>query len=574
LHPALRAACKWWSRTGNREGEEHEFIAVPGYPFVIAAASRWIDRNILELARDFQLSYLPPLMVYMAAGISGLTGIVGTFFVKEYLGLSAAFLAALGFWAGIPWALKMPFGHLVDLLWRWKSLLVYFGAAVIAASLLIMVGLIGHREAMVAVLPAEVWYVLSVLLSPIGYVIQDTVADAMTVEAVPRVDERGVPIDEARLKLMHTTMQTLGRVAIISGGILVALINLYLFNGVESMPKEKVAAIYEQVYLMALVIPAVSVLGVITASVLRVRTRRRLLSQGMTSEQVASLTDRAAEPTKPNWWILGGSLVFVLFTLTVGVADFAYSEEIVFAGSMAIVALLMVRLTRELAPDARHVLVGTALVVFVFRAVPGPGEGATWWMIDQLKFDQQFLSVLSLIGSALTLAGMFLFRRFMAERSIAYVVGFLTVAAFFLGLPIVSMYYGLHEWTAAVTGGVVDARFIALVNTALESPLGQISMIPMLAWIANSAPANLKATYFAVMASFTNLALSLGQLGTKYLNELFVVTREVRDPVTNAIQTPDDYSQLGILLIVQALLGLALPFAAILFARYSRYRSA
>ena len=574
MHPALRAACKWWSRTGNREGEEHEFIAVPGYPFVIAAASRWIDRNILELARDFQLSYLPPLMVYMAAGISGLTGIVGTFFVKEYLGLSAAFLAALGFWAGIPWALKMPFGHLVDLLWRWKSLLVYFGAAVIAASLLIMVGLIGHREAMVSVLPAEVWYVLSVLLSPVGYVIQDTVADAMTVEAVPRVDERGVPIDEARLKLMHTTMQTLGRVAIISGGILVALINLYLFNGVESMPKEKVAAIYEQVYLMALVIPAVSVLGVITASVLRVRTRRRLLSQGMTSEQVASLTDRAAEPTKPNWWILGGSLVFVLFTLTVGVADFAYSEEIVFAGSMAIVALLMVRLTRELAPDARHVLVGTALVVFVFRAVPGPGEGATWWMIDQLKFDQQFLSVLSLIGSALTLAGMFLFRRFMAERSIAYVVGFLTVAAFFLGLPIVSMYYGLHEWTAAVTGGVVDARFIALVNTALESPLGQISMIPMLAWIANSAPANLKATYFAVMASFTNLALSLGQLGTKYLNELFVVTREVRDPVTNAIQTPDDYSQLGILLIVQALLGLALPFAAILFARYSRYRSA
>ena len=538
------------------------------------ALSDWIDRNILELARDFQLSYLPPLMVYMAAGISGLTGIVGTFFVKDYLGLSAAFLAALGFWAGIPWALKMPFGHLVDLLWRWKSLLVYFGAGVIAASLLIMVGLIGHREAMVAMMPAEVWYVLSALLAPIGYVIQDTVADAMTVEAVPRVDERGLPIDEGKLKLMHTTMQTLGRVAIISGGILVALINLYLFTGVENLPKEQVAEIYSQVYLLALTIPAVSVLGVITASVLRVRTRRRLLSQGMTPEQVASLTERAAEPTKPNWWILGGSLAFVLFTLTVGVADFPYNEEIVFAGSMAIVSVLMVRLTRELAPDARHVLVGTALVVFVFRAVPGPGDGATWWMIDKLKFDQQFLSVLSLIGSALTLAGMFLFRRFMAERSIAYVVGFLTVAAFVLGLPVVSMYYGLHEWTAALTGGVVDARFIALVNTALESPLGQISMIPMLAWIANSAPANLKATYFAVMASFTNLALSLSQLGTKYLNELFVITREVRDPVTNAIQTPDDYSQLGVLLIVQTLLGLALPFAAILFARFSRFRSA
>ena len=245
---------------------------------------------------------------------------------------------------------------------------------------------------MIAVMPAEIWYVLSALLAPIGYVIQDTVADAMTVEAVPRVDERGLPIEEARLKLMHTTMQTLGRVAIISGGILVAFINLYLFTGVENLPKEKVAEIYQHVYLLALTIPAVSVLGVITASILRLRAKRRLQSQGMTSDQVAALLDRPAEPTRPNWWILGGSLLFVLFTLTVGVADFPFNEEIVFAGSMAIVSVLMVRLTRELTPDARHVLVGTALVVFVFRSVPGPGEGATWWMIDKLKFDQQFLS--------------------------------------------------------------------------------------------------------------------------------------------------------------------------------------
>ena len=535
---------------------------------------QWIDRNILDLAREFRLSYLPPLMVYMAAGISGLTGIVGTFFVKDYLGLSAAFLAALGFWAGIPWALKMPFGHLVDLLWRWKSLLVYVGAAVIAASLLIMVGLIGHREAMVSVMPAEIWYVPSVLLAPVGYVIQDTVADAMTVEAVPKINEQGLPFDEARLKLMHTTMQTLGRVAIIGGGILVAVINLYLFTGVENLPKDKIADIYRQVYLMALIIPAVSVLGVMADSFLRVRERRRLLKQGLNASEVAGLLDRQNDFTKPNWWILGGSLAFVLFTLTVGFGDFPYNEEIVFTGSMAIVCFLIVRLTRELAPDAKHVLLGTALVIFAFRAIPGPGDGATWWMIDILGFDQQFLSVLSLIGSALTLVGMFLFRRFMAERSIAYVVGFLTVAAFFLGLPIVSMYYGLHHWTAALTGGVVDARFIALVNTALESPLGQISMIPMLAWIANSAPGNLKATYFAVMASFTNLALSLSQLGTKYLNQAFVVTREVRDPTTHVLQTPEDYSQLGALLVVQMLLGLALPFAAILLTRFTRFRSA
>jgi hypothetical protein len=136
------------------------------------------------------------------------------------------------------------------------------------------------------------------------------------------------------------------------------------------------------------------------------------------------------------------------------------------------------------------------------------------------------------------------------------------------------MFYGLHEWTARLTGGIVDARFIALIDTALESPLGQISMIPMLAWIASSAPANLKATFFAVMASFTNLALSLSQLGTKYLNEIYVVSREIRGQASGAIQTPADYSQLGQLLIAQLFLGLALPFAAIVFAKVTRFKSA
>ncbi len=535
---------------------------------------RWIDDNILELGRELRLSYLPPLMVYMAAGVSGITGIVGTFFVKDYLGLSAALLAALGFWAGIPWALKMPIGHLVDLIWRWKAVLVFVGAGLIAASLAIMIGLIGDREAMTALMPAETWFVLSALLAPVGYVVQDAVADAMTVEAVPRVDEAGRAIDGEQRKLMHTTMQTLGRVAIISGTLIVALINVYLFAGVQALPEAEKAGIYRQVYTMALVIPAISVLGVAVAAFLKAREVRRLRAQGMNTGQVDALLNRNAGGTRPNWWILGGSLVFVAFTLAMGLSDFRYAQEVIFAGSFAIIVFLIARLTRELEPDARATLVGTAIVIFIFRAVPSPGPGVTWWMIDELKFDQQFLAVLSLISGALTLAGMFVFRRFIAERSIAYVVGFLTACGFVLSLPTLGMYYGLHHWTAAVTGGVVDAHFIALVDTALESPLGQIAMIPMLAWIARSAPDNLKATYFAIMASFTNLALSLSQLGTKYLNQIYIVAREVKDPASGAVQTPADYSQLGVLLIATILIGLALPFAAIAFARLTKFKSA
>jgi hypothetical protein len=218
-------------------------------------------------------------------------------------------------------------------------------------------------------------------------------------------------------------------------------------------------------------------------------------------------------------------------------------------------------------------LVGTAIIIFVFRAVPLPGPGATWWEIDVLGFDQQFLSVLTLITSGLALAGMLLLRRLMARRSIADVVALLTIAVGILSLPNIGLYYGLHEWTAGWTGGVVDARFVAVLDTALESPLAQISMIPMLAWIAKNAPAHLKATFFAVMASFTNLALSASSLGTKYLNQIYAVTREVRDRMTGTIEVPADYSELGWLLITVALITVVLPLATILIIQHSPLRT-
>jgi len=448
------------------------------------------------------------------------------------------------------------------------------GASLIAASLLIMVGLLGNTEAMAAMMPVEAWYVLAALLAPVGYVVQDVVADAMTVEAVPHVDDDGKPVTPEQLRLMHTTMQTLGRVAIIGGSLLVSMMNVLLLDGVAKLSEELRAAAYRGIYELALIIPLVSVAGVALATFLRRREHARLARQGHAKEAIAAMLDRAVERPPVNWWILGGGLAFAAVSLALGIGRVAYAQEIVFVVSMTIVLFLIAQLTRELEPGARNVLIGTAIVIFVFRAVPGPGAGSTWWMIDELKFDQQFLAVLSLIASVLTLAGMFIFRRFMAERPIAYIVGFLTVVGTFLTLPTLGMYYGLHHWTAAHTGGVVDARFIALVDTALESPLGQIAMIPMLAWIANSAPAHLKATYFAVMASFTNLALSAAQLGTQYLNKLFTVTREVKDAKTGLVSVPADYGELGMLLVSATVISFAAPMLAIWLIRVVRLRSA
>jgi hypothetical protein len=81
----------------------------------------------------------------------------------------------------------------------------------------------------------EAWFVLAALLSPVGYVLQDVVADAMTVEAVPRVDEHGQPLPpEEERRLMNTTCRPWAAWRSSAAALLVSLVNVVMFQGVES----------------------------------------------------------------------------------------------------------------------------------------------------------------------------------------------------------------------------------------------------------------------------------------------------------------------------------------------------
>ena len=83
----------------------------------------------------------------------------------------------------------------------------------------------------------------------------------------------------------------------------------------------------------------------------------------------------------------------------------------------------------------------------------------------------------------------------------------------------------------------------------------------------------MKATFFAVMASFSNLSLSLSPLGKNYLNQIYTVTREVKDPTSGVLSVPADYTELGWLLITVTIVGLVLPFTSILIVKLSPLRA-
>ena len=504
----------------------------------------------------FKMAYLPPLLIYASAGVSGLTSIVGIFFIKDFLSLSAAFIASIGFWAGIPWALKMPIGFLIDRYWNIKQYFVYLGAFLVSISLLIMYGILVHKSFMLEYLEIKTWFILSSILTPVGYVLQDVVADAMTVEAVEPNFKYKSEITKIDTKKEHTTVQLYGRFAIILGSLIVGLINFAIFKDVNSN-YPNINLLYGKVYLFALTIPAISVSGILLFNFLNKDKKQAIVF----------------ETTKLDYQIFIGSCAFVIFTIFLGTFNMLFSREVILLTSLLLIAFLMRLLIKDLKKEDQHTIVGTAIIIFVFRAMPSPGSGLNWFEIDVLGFNQSFFSLLSIISAFITLIGMLILRKVMMRTKLANLFIVLSIFSAILYTPSLFMYYQLHEYTSLVTNGIVDAKFIAVLNTAVESPLAQVAMIPMLAWIAKNAPSKYKATFFAVFASFTNIALSARELFTSYLNKVFIIDREVIDEQSNKTLVKANYDDLDNLLISLIIITLVIPLITIFLVQKTKFKS-
>ena len=60
--------------------------------------------------KTLKVAYLPVLLTYFAYGASGITSLAALYFQKEALGITPAEAAAIAFWVGLPWSMKMVVG--------------------------------------------------------------------------------------------------------------------------------------------------------------------------------------------------------------------------------------------------------------------------------------------------------------------------------------------------------------------------------------------------------------------------------------------------------------------------------
>ena len=470
--------------------------------------------------REFRLAYLPLLMIYFAYGALGITAVADSFWVKQSLTMTPEDLASLGVWLTLPWTVKMVFGELVDavpLLGSQRRAYVFLGASLVATGLVLLAGAAGGW---ITFARPDTIYVLASLLTVTGVVLQDVVADAMSTEVVARNNSDGTPRDKAAVDRDLGMVQVLGRLALSLGIFSVAWLSGYLAQVLS----------YQTVFLIGLAVPLISVTGAI---LVRLET---------------------AAPRPVDWRLLAGGLAFGIVVTLLGVAGVPFSQEIIFIISMTVIILMLRRVTASVDDETRLRIAYAAVVIFAFRAVPGVGAGYQWFSIDRLGFDEAFFGVLQQIGAGIGLVSAWLLSDTITRQPVARVMLWLTILGAVLAIPNLLLVYEVYHWTERVLG--IGARQIAILDTAVQSPLINISMIPMLTLIAIYAPAGHRATWFALMASLMNMALVAGQLLTKYLNMIFVVDR-------------GDYVSLPALTWASIILGLVIPLFAIL--RYGRW---
>ncbi|MDD5405450.1 MAG: hypothetical protein PHE73_00755 [Sulfurovaceae bacterium] len=473
--------------------------------------------TILAPIHAMKKRYIPLLLIYFAYGASGFTAIAESFWVKNSLDLSAQALISLGVWLTVPWTIKMIFGQMVDsipIFGSNRKIYVYIGAFLIAAGILMMIGLTSNSSLLRGYVAGNV-YILASVIMVVGFVMQDVVADTMSTEVVDS--------NQSKEDIEHelAMIQVLGRLSLGIAVFVVSGLGGWLANIYS----------YSTIYIIALIIPVISIIGV-------------------------TLVKLNPTPSTPlNRPIFAGGILFAIVTVAMGYNEVPYSQEIVFVISLGVVLAMLNYLIKDLDADSKRHIQMAMLIIFVYRAMPNVGPGLQWWEIDVLGFNESFFGTLSQIGAAIALGGMWVSSRYIVRQSIGKVLIFLTILGFFLSLPTLGLYYGLHTKLG------LDAHTVALVDTAVSSPFSYISDVLMLALVAIYAPEGKKGTWFALMASLMNIALSASGLLTKYLNQWFIVTREIK--VNNIVTVPANYGNLGILLWAAIIAGTVIPLLII-----------
>jgi len=158
------------------------------------------------------------------------------------------------------------------------------------------------------------------------------------------------------------------------------------------------------------------------------------------------------------------------------------------------------------------------LFIFIWQSTPTSDSAIFFFITNELGFEPEFLGRVRLVSSFASLAGVWIFQRFLKTVPFRQVLGWSTVISAVLGMSVLLLV------THANRALGIDDYWFSLGDNLILSAIGEIALMPILVLAARLCPSGIEATFFALIMSIFNLAGFLSQELGGLLTALFGVT--------------------------------------------------
>lgn len=143
--------------------------------------------------------------------------------------------------------------------------------------------------------------------------------------------------------------------------------------------------------------------------------------------------------------------------------------------------------------------------VFLWHAMPTTESAFFFFATNELGFEAEFLGRISFVTSLASLAGIWLFQRFLKTVPFRVIFGWSIVISALLGMTTLL----LVTHTNRALG--IDDRWFSMGDSLVLTVMGRIAYMPILVLAARLCPPGIEATFFALLMSIVNLAGLLSQ---------------------------------------------------------------
>ncbi|WP_414517527.1 folate/biopterin family MFS transporter [Nostoc sp. PCC 9305] len=138
--------------------------------------------------------------------------------------------------------------------------------------------------------------------------------------------------------------------------------------------------------------------------------------------------------------------------------------------------------------------------IFIWQATPNADSAFFYFATNELHFEPEFLGRVNLVGSFASLAGVWIFQRFLKSIPFRVIFAWSTVLSSLLGMTMLL----LVTHTNRLLG--IDDHWFSLGDSLILTVMGKIAFMQVMVLAARLCPSGVEATLFALLMSIYNSA--------------------------------------------------------------------